>query len=119
MQTSANAPPAVNIGALRHQIQIQQQSGAADTFGQPALTWTTVRTPWGGLNVVSMREAFGEGQLTAQETDIWTVRWTSVPIQPGMQVIFNGQAWRIQVVNDVAKRHVVLHLLCLLLNASS
>lgn len=116
---SANPYPSIEPGLLRHSIAIQAQSSTQDSVGQPILTWSTVRATNGGLNVVSLKEAFGEGQLTAQETDIWTVRWTPVPILPGMQIVFSGQAWKVQVVNNVARRNVVVHLLCLLLNGAS
>lgn len=119
MTKPTNPWPSINPGMLRHQIAIQAQSSAQDSVGQSLLTWNTVRTTNGGLNVVTMKEAFGEGQLTAQETDIWTVRWSSVPILPGMQIVFGGQTWKVQVPNNVARRNVVVHMLCLLLNGAS
>ncbi len=114
-----NPWPAISPGQLRHLVAINSQSSTQDSFGQPALTWTTVRTTYGGLNIVSMRESFGEGQLTAQESDIWTVRWSPVSIEPGMQLVFGGATWRIQVVSDVLRRNLILHLLCLQLNAET
>jgi head-tail adaptor len=109
----------IDPGQLRHQITVQAQSTTQDSVGQPMLTWTAVRTCSGGLNIVSMRQAFGEGQLTAQESDIWTVRWTATEIKPGMQLTFGGNVWKVQVVSNVLRRNLIVHLLCLQLNAQS
>ena len=118
MTKPSNPWPSIDPSRLRHQISIQQQSTTQDRFGAPSLTWTTVRTTSGGLNVVSLKEAFGDGQLTAQETDIWTVRWTA-GIQPGMQIVFGSNTWKVQDASNVMQRNITLHLLCLLLNAGS
>lgn len=118
MTKPQNPWPAINVGSLRHQVQIKSQSSTQDSVGQPVLAWTTIRTTMAGLNLVSMKEAFGEGQLTAQESDIWTMRW-SAGIQPGMQLVFGSNVYKIQSVNDVARRRLILHLLCLQLNAQS
>jgi head-tail adaptor len=118
MTKPGNPWPAIDPGKFRHQVQINSQSSTQDSVGQPVLTWNLVRATSAGLNLVSMREAFGEGQLTAQESDIWTMRW-SAGIQPGMQLVFGSNIYKIQAVNDVMRRRVVLHLLCLQLNAGS
>jgi head-tail adaptor len=110
----------IDPSQLRHRIVINTQTAGADSFNQPLLECTTmVRTTWAALNAVSMKEAFGEGQLTAQETDIWTVRWTPVQILPGMQLVFGSLVWKIQVVGNIARRNLPVHLLCLQLNTGS
>lgn len=109
----------IDPSQLKHKVVINVQSSTQDSFGQPVLTWTPVRTSWGGLNIITMKEAFGEGQLTAQETDIWTVRWSAIEIQPGMQLTFAGLTWKVQVVSNVLRRNLIVHLLCLQLNAGS
>jgi head-tail adaptor len=119
MTKPQNPWPAINVGSLRHLIQLQQQSSTQDSVGQPVLTWTTVRTSYGGLNLVSMKEAFGEGQLTAQETDIWTLRWTPTEILPGMQLVFGSNTYIVQMVSNVMRRNLIVHLLCLQLNGKS
>jgi head-tail adaptor len=111
--------PLIDPGDLRHLVQINKQSATQDSFGQPVLSWTTFRTPMAGLNLLSLKEAFGDGQLTAQESDIWTMRWTPDEVQPGMQLVFGANAYEIQAVNNVMRRNVLLHLLCLQLNAQS
>jgi SPP1 family predicted phage head-tail adaptor len=111
--------PSIEPGALKHQITFNQQSSTQDSFGQPVPTWTQIRTCWGGINLVGMREAFGNNQLTSQSTDIWTVRWTSTVIQPGMQIVFGSSTYRVQAVSNPGKRNIYLHILCLELNATS
>lgn len=108
-------------GDLRHQVTINEQSSSRDAYGQPVTTGssTPIRTTWAGINLVSMREVFGNDQLTSQSTDIWTVRWTPTVIKPGMQIIFGSSIYRIQAVSNPGKRNIYLHLLCLELNATS
>ena len=119
MNSPVSSWPQIDSGKLRHQIQIQAQSSTQDSFGQPAQTWSTIRTTWGGLNIVSMREVFGSGQLTAQETDVWTVRYSPTEIQPGMQILFGGKVWKVQVISNVEQRNVLLHLLCIEINGTN
>ena len=119
MTKPQNPWPAINVGSLRHQVQIKSQSSTQDSVGQPVLTWNLVRATSAGLNLVSMKEAFGEGQLTAQETDIWTLRWTSTEILPGMQLVFGANTYIVQMVSNVMRRNLIVHLLCLQLNAKS
>lgn len=109
----------IEPGALKHQITINQQSATQDSFGQPVITWNAVRTCWGGINLVGMREVFSANQLTSQSTDVWTVRWTSTLIQPGMQIVFGSSTYRVQAVSNPGKRNIYLHILCLELNATS
>jgi head-tail adaptor len=111
--------PSVNPAALRQPIQIQSQSSTQDAYGQPQQSWSTILSCMGGINLLSMKEAFGENQLTSSSTDIWTLRWCGVEIQPGMQLLFGTKIFRIQAVNNVAERNVILHLLCLSLNEGS
>lgn len=111
--------PSIEPGTLRHPIQIQAQTSTQDSFGQPVPTWNTVRTCYGGINLVSMKKAFGANQLTSQSTDIWTVRWSPTPIQPGMQIMFGSSTYRVQAVGNPEKRNIILHILCLELNATS
>jgi head-tail adaptor len=120
MTKPQNPWPTIDPSQLRHQVLIQSPtSGAQDGTGQPVISPATVRQTWGGLNLITLKEAFGEGQLTAQETDVWTVRWTPIEIKPAMQLAFGGAVWKIQVVNNVARRNIIVHLLCIQLNAQS
>jgi SPP1 family predicted phage head-tail adaptor len=110
----------IEPGALRHQINIQEQSTTQDSYGQPLITWTTIRTCYAGINLVSMKEVFSAGQLNAQSTDVWTMRWTPSPIvQPGMLIVFGASTYRVQVVSNPGKRRMYLHVLALELNATS
>lgn len=118
MMKPQNPWPTFPVGKLRHQIQIQQQSSTQDGFGQPLISWTTVRSTSAGKDLVSMREAFGSNQLTSHVTDIWTVRW-SAGIEPGMRISWGSKSYKLQAINDVEGRNLWLHLLCLELNAAS
>lgn len=100
-------------------ITINQQSSTQDSVGQPVLTWTAIRTCYAGFNLISMKEAFGNNQLTSLSTDVWTMRWTATEIKPGMQIVFGSSTYKVQAINNPGKRNILLHVLCLDLNAAS
>ena len=120
MTKPSNPWPSIDPGSLRHQVRIQQQSATPDASGQLVQTWTTARSTCAGINLVSLKEAFGDGQFTAQEVDIWTMRYSAaVSIAPGMRLVLGSKTWVIQAVDNVGQRNITLHLLCIALNSPS
>lgn len=110
-------PLAIPSGAMRHEIQIQQQTSAKDSFGQPQPTWSTVLTVMAAIATLSQREVYAL-QLAAQVTHRITVRWpgTSIGIAGGMRILFGGRVFLIQTPDNVQERNRVLHLMCLEIN---
>jgi SPP1 family predicted phage head-tail adaptor len=110
-------PLAIPSGAMRHEIQIQQQTTTPDSFGQPQPTWTTVLTAMAAFATLSEREVY-QLQFTAQVTHRITVRWpgTSIGIAGGMRVLFGTRVFLIQTPDNVQERNRVLHLMCLEIN---
>lgn len=43
----------MRIGALKHQLSLQQRGAGRDAAGQPIETWTEVAKPWADIRYVS------------------------------------------------------------------
>ncbi len=113
-----NPWPALEPGKLRHQIQIQSQSSSQDSYGQLQQTWATIRTSWASIQSLILKEAFQADSLTSQVTHLITLRWPSgVSIQAGMRVVYGSHTYKIQAVNNIDERNVILKLLVMELNA--
>jgi SPP1 family predicted phage head-tail adaptor len=108
-------PTIIQPGTLKHQVTIQAPSSTRDTAGQPGVTWTTVLTTRAaieGTASLTFKFSFQNSTLAANATDCITIRYPAVPIAPGMQVLFGDNAYIVQAVDDVNRRHRVLILAC-------
>jgi len=106
--------PSINPGELRHRVQIQQESTLPDSFGQPQSSWTTVLTTWARIDAISMREMFQANQLVSQVSHVITMRYQStVPVAPGMQIVFGPHTYKVQAINNIEERGVLLRILAL------
>lgn len=111
-------PLAIPSGALRHWIEIQQQSGAQDAMGGPLDNWQTVYSTMSAIETLTMQEVYQTGQLVGRVSHRVTVRWpgSSIPLLQGMRVLFGGRVFMIQAPDNVQERNRVVHLLCLEIN---
>lgn len=110
-------PLAIPSGAMRHEIQIQQQTSAQDSFGQPQQSWTTVLTTLAAIATLSQREVY-QLQFLAQVSHRITIRWpgSSIGIAGGMRILFGSRVFQIQTPDNVQERNRVLHMMCLEIN---
>lgn len=118
--------PTINPGILRHKVQIQVQTQDRDSFGQPLNVWTTILTLPAEVRTSTGKELFQTGQFTAQVSHTITVRWQPQLIAPGMRALFTDNAgaspptyhvYKIQWVDNVEQRNVLLKIYCLELNS--
>jgi head-tail adaptor len=118
-----NNPLFIDAGSLRHQITILAQNPAAcDAAGQPIPgDWTTVLTTRASIRAANSREQVSDGQVTAQTTQIITIRWpgSDVRIVSGQRVTFGNDTYLVQGVDNVLHRNRVLRLTCLEINGDS
>jgi len=110
--------PCLNPSDLRHSVQIQSQSTDSDALGQPLQTWTTILTAQASIEAVKQNELYQAGQLTSQVTHTITLRWPPVSISAGMRAVYGAHVYKIQAVNNIEERNVVLKLLVLELNGA-
>ncbi|MGA2650416.1 MAG: phage head closure protein [Terracidiphilus sp.] len=104
-------------GTLKHLITIQSKSATRDASGQPGSTWTTVLTTRASIEStasLSFKWSFQNSVLAANATDCITLRYpVSVDIVPGMQIIWNGDTYLVQDVDNVQRRNRVIVLACI------
>jgi SPP1 family predicted phage head-tail adaptor len=109
--------PSIAAGELVHTIQIQAQSTAPDpTSGEPSTAWATfLSTRARILTAAQARSVFQGGQFAAEVTHVITIRYPgcNIAIAGEMQVLFRGQTFTIQTVENVLFRDRILHLMCI------
>jgi SPP1 family predicted phage head-tail adaptor len=79
------------IGAMSTRVSIQERVNAADAYGQPVATWTTLRTVWAAVTQLSGTKVFGEPpELTSQ------VEIRKFPgLTPAHRILIDGVAYNI------------------------
>lgn len=114
----ASVYPAIEPGKLRHFMAIESPTTSRDAYGQPVPgTWNLVRSGWFSIEEVRGREAYQGGQFTSLVSHLITGRWTAVNVTAAMRVVkSNGQVYKIQSVDNVDQRNVVIRLMCLAIN---
>jgi head-tail adaptor len=108
-------PTIFQPGELRHNITIQSPSTTRDASGQTGSTWTTVletRASIESTSSLTFKWSFQNSVLAASVSDCLKMRYPAVDIVPGMQVVWGDQAYLVQDVDDVQRRHRVLVLAC-------
>lgn len=105
----------INPGALRNQVQIQQQTSTPDSVGQPQATWTTILTAMAAIEATAAREAYQTGQFVADVTHRISIRWPGdgVVLHGGQRVAYGTRIFQVQAVENVRERNSLVHLLCL------
>lgn len=113
----ADKYPSIDAGTLRHMIHIQSPSPTRDAAGQPINTWTTVLTTYASIVMQKERQYFQSGQFTAQGRHEITFRCSSVVnIDPSMRVLFGLKVFRIEGIDNVQERNILVKLTCLAIN---
>jgi len=64
----------VNVGQLDRSVQIQTQTTAQDSYGQPVETWATLATVWAGKSDRVASEVTSAGQVVEVLRTVWTIR---------------------------------------------
>lgn len=112
---------ALDAGTLRHLCSIESPPSdvTRDAYGQPDPTdWPIVRTGYFSIEEIKGREGLQSGQITADVSHVIKGRWTKTNIAPGMRVVrhSNGQIYKIQYVDNVQQRNIVIRLMVLAIN---
>ncbi|HEV2324558.1 MAG TPA: phage head closure protein [Terracidiphilus sp.] len=118
-----NNPLFTDIGSLRHKVTIQAQDPAqCDAAGQPIPgAWTTVLTTRASIRSASAREQVSDGQLASQCVYIIMIRWpgAAVRIVTGQRVVFGGNSYHIQDVDNILQRNRVVKITAIQVDGDS
>ena len=90
-----------------------------DDFATTPQAWLSVRNTRASIEQLSEREQMQAGEVTAEVTHRIIVRWTAVQIDPTMRVMFKQQIYKIQTVDNVQMRNILVKLMCLAINQGS
>lgn len=104
----------MRAGDLRHRAVLQQQVNTTDSFGQQALTWTTLATIWCQISPISGREALLAQQVQSEITHQITCRYRpefAVPKTVATyRLLFGSRAFNItsSINKDERNREITL-----------
>jgi len=117
--TVKNGWPSINIGALRHQITIQQllpSSPPVYNEQGETLSWQPFTTAQAAIEPISGKDVIRGGQTTTQ-LFLTIAIWYQPGIAANMRVISdNGSVYIIQSIENVLEMNQVLTLNCLGIN---
>lgn len=107
----------MRAGRLRHRVTIQERTGDANAYNEPADTWTDVVTLSAGVEPISGREFFASQQVHGTVSHRITLRYyAGVTIKhrvkwtdPATSV---ARIFDINAVIDRDERHRSLELMC-------
>lgn len=102
---------AVNVGQLRHRVEVQSYAELQDTVGQPIKTWATYSLRWARLRDLRGRELFAAQEKFALAAVEITMRYF-VGLNETMRILHKGKAYNILHVDDVEFRHIKYICLC-------
>jgi len=86
----------MRAGRLRHRLSLQQQTETQDSFGAAIIAWTTTKTVWGGVEVLSGSENFTADQVQSQLQIRIVIRYAS-------EWADINSTWRVEDVNSGRK----------------
>jgi SPP1 family predicted phage head-tail adaptor len=101
----------MEIGKLRHRVQIQSYSEMQDSTHKTLKTWATTHTVWADINPVKGLVTFDTKQIGEGVTHKIIIRYQPY-ITSENWVYFNSRRFRIRLVLNIQERNRFLELLC-------
>ena len=109
----------ISAGELRHRIQIQSPSTLQDSVGQPTTEWTTYYTCWAKIATAKGQFTFQGSEFTSKTTYLISMRYQPrVPVAVSDRVLFNGEVYEIEFIDNVRQLNRELLLTCHVINDS-
>lgn len=101
----------MEIGKLRHRVQIQSYSETQDATHRTYKTWTTVLTVWADIEPVKGLVTFDTKQIGEGVTHKITMRYQEY-VTTERWIYFESRRFRIRAVRNLQERNRFLELLC-------
>lgn len=101
----------INVGAMRHVVNIQRATVTQDDYGGQISTWATTISPWVEIKPLMGRELTIGRQVSANVSHAVITRYLS-DITPKDRVNFNGRLFDINAVMNIDERNIKTVLLC-------
>jgi SPP1 family predicted phage head-tail adaptor len=101
---------AINIGKLRHRIEIQSYTTTDDAFGHPVKSWTTRATVWAYVRPLSGREKLSAEQVVGEVTHKIVIRYYD-SISPTNRLKLGGRYFDINFIGDYDERNEFMEIM--------
>lgn len=103
----------MQIGKLRHQIELQAKSEpeSLDGYGEPTESWTTLKTVWASIEPASGKQLFVAQQVAAEVSHVVTIRHYD-GLSPLNRAKFGARIFAVNFVRNVDERSVYQELYC-------
>lgn len=97
----------MQAGELKHKISILQDTTELNDEGIETKTTTVFRNPWVSVEHRNPSEKWGDGRMSADVTDMFTMRYFS-GVTSDMKISYGSKTYEIKGVEDVRDSHVTL-----------
>lgn len=101
----------MNIGNLRHRVQLQVRAPTKDEYGAEIDGWADLASVWASVEALSGRELFAAQQTTAEADHQITMRYRA-DVKPDMRALEGDRVFDITAALDREGRKRKLELLC-------
>jgi SPP1 family predicted phage head-tail adaptor len=113
----------IRAGDIRWPITIQAPSTTQNSIGAPVTSWNTIfacRAKIESTQTATYKATTSDDTVTAQSTYIFTIRFPlGTNIATNMTILFNGQTYQINDLNNVLQRNRFLQLFCMVINGTA
>lgn len=101
--------PNTAMGAMRHQVVIQQATETGDGMGGQVRSWGEFATVWCAITPASGREVYQYGQVAASVSHTITMRHIA-GVVPSMRVLYGTRVFAVNAVVNMGERDRFLRL---------
>jgi SPP1 family predicted phage head-tail adaptor len=101
----------IDIGSLRHQIELQSETETKQGNGEVTLAYSTYDTVWASVRPMQGSELESAQQISAIVTHKIRIRYNST-IAPRNRIIFETRTFEIKAILDYQELHEYQDVLC-------
>ena len=101
----------MDIGKLRHRIELQEKTTGRDSFGSEVEQWNTKATVWASVEPIAGREYFLAQQVQSEVTHRIRIRYYA-GLQSDWRIRFGTKLFDILSIIDFEERHVEMQIMC-------
>lgn len=99
------------MNKLDRRVTIRRATLSQDPgSGEMVETWADLATVFASWRRASARETLAAAEVSAEVTDVFTVRWSSVTgsVTPKDRVVYEGKTYNISEASEIGRREGVM-----------
>lgn len=100
----------MQIGKLRHYVDLQSSSDVPNEVGEREKTWTTFASVWASIEPLSGRKLLQYQHLNAELSHRIVIRYNS-SVTSKCRIVFGTRIFDINVVKNLEERNIYLEIL--------